>query len=427
MGQPIEVTVTVIGDVALLVGDRTLTGQDGAGFSSAAEAKADDGLAGKLAAALFETDPAVDHVFTHSNVASVRRSGGWEDGRVERVADVLRHFFIYYGREHGSPEEPVGGAGAGLDFAPAAPFDPEVAEELRRRHYNATIAGIEAVHDKLWILRVRPDGEFPRYQAGQYATLGIGFWEPRVDGRREVMDPDRLEGLARRSYSISSSILGPDGELLDPADETTLEFYVVLVEADWRNAPAVLTPRLFLKQEVDRIYLGRKVAGRYRIDKFDDPDARLLFLSTGTGEAPHNRMLLDLFRSGHRGRILAACSARYEADLGYLGVHRRLEERFANYRYLALTTREPHNQVRKIYIQDLIASGVIEDELGERLDPERTHVFLCGNPAMIGLPEWDDDRPVWPESVGAAQLLVERGFTLDRRGTVGNVHYEEYW
>jgi hypothetical protein len=46
---------------------------------------------------------------------------------------------------------------------------------------------------------------------------------------------------------------------------------------------------------------------------------------------------------------------------------------------------------------------------------------------MIGLPEWEDDEPVWPETTGAAELLVERGFTLDRRGVKGNVHYEEYW
>jgi ferredoxin--NADP+ reductase len=427
VGQPIEVTATVLGDVALFVGDRTITGQDGAGFSSADAARDSGGLAGLLAAALFDTDPGITHVFTHSNVASVSRDGGWRDGQVERLADVLRHFFVYYGREHGSDYQPMGGAGAGLTLAPAAPFDPEVAAALRTEHYNATITEIEAVHDDLWIIRVRPDGEFPEYAAGQYGTLGVGFWEPRIDHRREVMDPDRLQGLARRSYSISSSILGPDGELLDPAAETSLEFYVVLVEADWRESPAILTPRLFLMEEGDRIQLGRKMAGRYRLDRVDDADATLIFLATGTGEAPHNRMLLDLLRSGHRGRVLSACTARYRADLGYLGVHRRLEERFANYRYLALTTREPENLSNKVYIQDLIASGALEEELGEQFDPERTHAFLCGNPAMIGLPEWQGDHPVWPEPTGVAQLLAERGFTLDRRGTPGNIHYEEYW
>ena len=46
---------------------------------------------------------------------------------------------------------------------------------------------------------------------------------------------------------------------------------------------------------------------------------------------------------------------------------------------------------------------------------------------MIGLPDWEDDMAKFPDVVGLAQLLHERGFELDRRRVVGNVHYEEYW
>jgi hypothetical protein len=46
---------------------------------------------------------------------------------------------------------------------------------------------------------------------------------------------------------------------------------------------------------------------------------------------------------------------------------------------------------------------------------------------MIGLPEWADDRPRFPEPQGAVELLVERNFIIDRRGVRGNVHYDEYW
>ena len=64
---------------------------------------------------------------------------------------------------------------------------------------------------------------------------------------------------------------------------------------------------------------------------------------------------------------------------------------------------------------------------GPTLDPATTHVYLCGNPAMIGLPEWEGDEPRFPETVGMCQILHEMGFTIDRRGVKGNVHYEEYW
>ncbi len=61
------------------------------------------------------------------------------------------------------------------------------------------------------------------------------------------------------------------------------------------------------------------------------------------------------------------------------------------------------------------------------IDPASTHVYLCGNPAMIGIPEDADGELVFPEPVGAVQLLTERGFILDRRRQPGNIHFEEYW
>jgi ferredoxin--NADP+ reductase len=70
---------------------------------------------------------------------------------------------------------------------------------------------------------------------------------------------------------------------------------------------------------------------------------------------------------------------------------------------------------------------MLEEELSLTLDPSRVHFFLCGNPAMIGLPEWDGDRPNYPATRGVAEILVERGFTLDHLRTAGNIHYEEYW
>jgi ferredoxin/flavodoxin---NADP+ reductase len=427
MGQSIQVTTNVIGEVALLIGDRSITGQDGEAYGSSEAARSAGTFVAALAANLFGADPGIEHVYAHSNVASVVRPGGWDDATVTRAADLLRYFFRFY------PDSVDGGlalsaVGPAFDVVSVAPWvDDDTAERLRARHYNATISGIRPVHDELWIMWVRPDGAIPDYEAGQYSTLGLGFWEPRLDGRREVIDPDRVEKQILRSFSMSSLIVGDDGELLDPARERELEFYVVLVDKERGDTPALLTPRLFLKGEGDRIYLGRKAAGRYRLDKVSDPEADIVFLSTGTGEAPHNQMTLQLLRSGHEGRIVAACSVRYRRDLGYLDAHREVERRFPTYTYVPLTTREPENEGNKVYIQDLITSGALEEALGRPLDPERTHVFLCGNPAMIGLPEWEDDEPMWPEPVGAAQVLVERGFTLDRRGVDGNVHYEEYW
>lgn len=296
--------------------------------------------------------------------------------------------------------------------------------ELRDEYYNATITHFEPTHSDLWVLRVRPDHGETSHQPGQYASLGLGFWEERVDDAEDPKLDVRWEKLIRRSYSISSRMFDDNGYLTDESASDELEFYIVLVPPTPDNVPA-LTPRLALKQPGDRIYLGPKVAGRYTLDAVTDPESTVIFFSTGTGEAPQNAMVIDLLRKGHVGPIISAVSVRKWADLGYSNQHRTLERRYQNYHYLPLPTRE--DDIAKQYMQDLIRNDVFEKRFGVELDPERTDVFLCGNPAMIGLPEGKPGEEAFPETVGVVQLLSERGFTLDRRKQAGNIHYEEYW
>lgn len=298
-------------------------------------------------------------------------------------------------------------------------------EQLQTEHYNAEITKFEPTHSDLWVLRVRPDRGDASHLPGQYASLGLGFWEERIDDATDADLDERWEKLIRRSYSISSRIFDETGYLADDTGGDELEFYIVLVPPTDDNVPA-LTPRLALKRPGDRIYLGPKVAGRYTLDTIDDPHSTVLFLSTGTGEAPHNAMVVELLRKGHVGPIVSAVSVRQWADLGYADKHRALEERYANYHYLPQPTRE--SDVPKRYIQDLIAEDVFGSELGVELDSEKTHVFLCGNPAMIGLPEEQPDgSTAFPETTGVVELLEAQGFKLDRRQQPGNIHYEEYW
>ena len=297
---------------------------------------------------------------------------------------------------------------------------PEVIDELRAEHYNATITHFEPTHSDLWVLRVKPDHGSVSHLPGQYASLGLGYWEERVD---DAVDPDldaRFDKLIRRSYSISCRIFDDHRYLADDSRADELEFYIVLVPPTPDNVPG-LTPRLALKKPGDRIYLGPKVAGRYTLAPVTDPAGTVVLLSTGTGEAPHNAMVTELLRKGHHGPIVSAVTVRQWADLGYRAEHRELEKRYPNYRYVPLPTRE--SDVPKRYIQDLITEDLFATEHGVTLDPATTHVFLCGNPAMIGLPTEEDGQVTFPDTTGVVQLLTERGFTLDHRNQRGNVHY----
>ena len=234
-------------------------------------------------------------------------------------------------------------------------FD-EAKDILRNQHYNATITHFEPTHSDLWVLRVMPDNNDVNFSPGQYASLGLGYFENRIDEAKDKGIEDKWDKLVRRSYSISSRIFDENKYLVDDNSINELEFYIVLVPPT-------------------------------------------------------------------EGQV----SVRNTKDLGYLEQHRELEKRYQNYTYIPLPTRE--KDIPKRYIQDLIRENILEDEYKINLDADSTHVFLCGNPSMIGLPKKDGDKLIFEneKTQGVIELLLERGFQLDERKSIGNVHVEEYW
>ena len=309
---------------------------------------------------------------------------------------------------------------------------PEQISEFRAKRYNGTVVGLRKVHSDLMMLRVKPDFAKPEHEPGQYGTLGLGYFEPRMPGCQDenLGEADEAK-IVLRAYSISCPIYSEPGTLIDMHAQDWIEFYIVLVRENADpNKPPALTPRLFMLKEGDRLSVGKKITGHYVMDGVR-PNDNVIFLSTGTGEAPHNFMLWELLKAGHAGKMLSACCVRNSKDLGYLQTHHDIEQRHPNYRYLALTTREATQAGHKVYIQDLITSGQLEERLRDTLDPERTHVFLCGNPKMIGIPEKDaaTGQLKYPETLGVIQILEERGFKMDdaKTKTRGNIHFEKYW
>jgi ferredoxin/flavodoxin---NADP+ reductase len=310
-------------------------------------------------------------------------------------------------------------------------LSPEQIAELRQKRYNATVVSLRKAHSDLMMIRVRPDFSRPAHVPGQYCTLGLGHWEPRMPGcQAEELKPGDESKVVRRAYSIGCAILDDQGRHLDIAATDWLEFYVVLVREGSEGKPPALTPRLFMLKDGDRIQVGERITGHYTLDPVKEGDT-VIFLATGTGEAPHNYMLWELLRRGHTGKMLSACCVRYRRDLAYLKTHQVLMERHPNYKYLQLTTREPDTVGNKVYIQDLICSGQLEQHIGEPLDPARTHVFLCGNPKMIGVPIKDKETGErrYPEPLGVIEVLEKRGFQADNATAKikGNIHFEEYW
>ncbi len=315
----------------------------------------------------------------------------------------------------------------------SAALDAEETAGLREKLYNATIVERIDVHDDLARFRIRPDAGVPPFEPGQYVALGLGNWEPRLEGTQpEEVAEKKLRKLSRRAYSIACPMM-LDGELAPVDSIDYFEFYITLVrQSDSPDKkPPVLTPRLFKLAAGDRIEVQKKITGHYTLGEIE-PDDTVLMLGTGTGEAPHNAMVTKLLADNHRGTVVNVTSVRRSADLAYAVEHRELMNRFDNYRYLPFTTRDPENidpnhpgYVGKQYLQDLFTSGQLAEAAGDPLSPENTHVFLCGNPAMIGYVPPGAEPPATP---GMLPLLQEAGFSneADCRGA-GCIRFEKYW
>ncbi len=307
--------------------------------------------------------------------------------------------------------------------------------------YNATVSSRVEVAPGLVIMRIVPDKLPFEFKAGQYVVLGMKASEPRVGesepeapmvlataavqspragavaadvaaviagtaesqaavdaqaaaAARAAADPDRM---IRRAYSIASE---------SRADEY-VEFYLTLVMS------GELTPRLFNLKVKDRLYVGPKAVGVFTLDKA--PGKHLLMIGTGTGLAPYMSMLRSELECNGPRTFVVVHGARYSWDLGYRTELTGLARHCANFRYIPVITRPSEDVTwrgRSGYLQNLIASGAVEEETGLALTPDNFDIFMCGNPGMI------ESIIGWAEA---------RGFTRDKGHDIGTLHTEEYW
>jgi ferredoxin--NADP+ reductase len=264
--------------------------------------------------------------------------------------------------------------------------------------YNANVIQRLEVAPGLIILRIAPDDRGFRFEAGQYTVLGLAPEAPRVETADEEEPPPAPGRMIRRAYSIAST--SRPGEYL--------EFYLTLVPS------GSLTPRLFRLAIGDRLSVGRKAVGVFTLSRVPQ-DRHVLLAGTGTGLAPYMSMLRSELHCGAERRFVVLHGARYSWDLGYRTELTMLSRRCSNLTYIPAVSRpagDPSWKGLTGYVQGVLESGAIEKMSGLDLTPDRFHVFLCGNPAMI-----EESRA----------LLVRRGFVPDKPGSVGNLHAEEYW
>ena len=225
-----------------------------------------------------------------------------------------------------------------------------------------------------------------RFVPGQFARIG-------VSGNAEG-------STVWRAYSIASA-----------AHDEHLEFFSVVVPG------GAFTSKLSKLREGDPIYVERKSYGFLTTDRFV-AGRDLWMLATGTGLAPFLSILHDFHTWESYDNLILVQSVRTQLELAYEDLIQGFDktEYYAEFahklRYARIVTREPVPGALTERVTKLLASGVLEQNVGLKLDHDRSRIMLCGNPEMV-----EDSR----------KLLVERGYRLSRRSEPGHLAVENYW
>src|SRR5512142_297783 len=242
--------------------------------------------------------------------------------------------------------------------------------------YNATRVRRVDLTPDLGYFWVRFDGEPTPFEPGQYMTIGVF-----TDGK-----------LLQRPYSVASSprVAGSDG----------YEFYV-------RHVPIIrFTTALWRLPVGHRMrMIGPK--GKFLLEPHDGRTH--LYVSTGTGIAPFLAMLRDTQLAGKPRRTILLQGSSYADEIGYEDEIAGLRAAGYPLTFVPTISRPTHPRNadwtgRTGRVEQNVA-GVVR-EMGLR--PDRTVVYICGNPERIlngervlmdhGFPEFHVKKELyWPK------------------------------
>lgn len=230
--------------------------------------------------------------------------------------------------------------------------------------YNATLVRREDLTADLAYFWVKFDGDPTPFAPGQYMTTGV-----MTEGK-----------ILQRPYSVASApaVAGTEG----------YELFVRLV------------PVIRFTTALWRLPIGHRMRmigpkGKFMLEP--DDDRTHLYVSTGTGVAPFISMIRQTMAEGKPRRTVLLNGCSFADELGYRAELEAWEQDPA-YRlsYVPTVSRpsDPRNAGWTGHVGR--AEQVIADVCREQgLKPEKTVVYICGNPDMI---------------LNVERVLMDRGF-----------------
>ena len=243
--------------------------------------------------------------------------------------------------------------------------------------YNSTLVKRVDLTDDLAYFWVKFDGEPTPFESGQYMTTGV-----MTEGK-----------MLQRPYSVASapSVAGTEG----------YEFFV-------RHVPILRFTTALWRLEVGHRMRMIGPKGKFMLEPEDDRTH--LYVSTGTGIAPFISMVRETMAHGAPRRTVLLNGCSFAPELGYRDELAAWEADPA-YKVTYIPTISRPNDPRnagwtgKVGRAEQIVAEVCEEQ---GLDPEKTVVYICGNPEMIlnveaelmgiGFPEFHVKKELyWPK------------------------------
>lgn len=225
----------------------------------------------------------------------------------------------------------------------------EIPDELFNvKEFEATVESIEVLTDTIKKLRFRlPEGEEISFKPGQYVQLKA----PLYEGNDEEV---------YRAYSIASS----------PTEKTHLELIIGFIPEG--IATTYVHHHL---EEGDKVTINGPFGDFY----YQDTDAEMIMVATGTGVAPILSLLNYMKDNDIKRKARFYFGAKTPDDLFMLDYFKHLEETLYDFKFVPTLSRIKDDDTSWSGEKGRVNNAI--DKLLEENDNQEA--YLCGNEQMI--------------------------------------------
>jgi len=273
---------------------------------------------------------------------------------------------------------------------------------------KAKITYMELLREDLVVIRIVPETGMPKYNTGQFLTIGLPI-------------PSEQK-IVRRAYSIASH----------PENRDYFEFIIRWVR---KPLPGRVTTELFYANVGDEVYLGSPTGQELLIDdKLPNgkPDTRrIICVGGGTGIAPFVAYAKHLHDTQDKRQVVVLHGASYVDELSYKRLFTDLQNESIergkdqwDFIYGPAISRPKEffnrswnghvGRVESWFKPNKQGVSPIDELVGEEVTPKNSKIYICGYQGLID---------------GVIENLAPKGFvTKDDKHPDGSyeIKYESY-